>query len=63
MNYLAGRLYELRSARGLKQEELAEAIGVSRQAISKWEMGTGTPTLDNLVALSDYFGVSLDSLV
>lgn len=63
MNYLAGRLYKLRSARGLKQEELAEAIGVSRQAISKWEMGTGTPTLDNLVALSDYFGVSLDSLV
>lgn len=63
MSNLAQRIYELRTGRGLKQDELAEALGVSRQAVSKWEMGTGVPTLENLVALSEYFGVSLDSLV
>lgn len=63
MNHLAKRLYDLRTERGLKQDELAEALGVSRQAVSKWEMGTGTPTLENLKAISDYFGVTLDSLV
>ena len=63
MTYLARRIYDLRTQKGLKQDELAEALGVSRQAISKWEMGTGTPTLENLVAISNYFGVSLDSLV
>ena len=41
MNNLAQRLYDLRTQRNLKQEELAEALGVSRQAVSKWEMGTG----------------------
>lgn len=63
MSRLSERLYSLRKERGLMQEELAEALGVSRQAVSKWEMGTGTPTLDNLIAISDFFGVSLDSLV
>lgn len=63
MSVLSERLYALRKERGLMQEELAEALGVSRQAISKWEMGTGVPTLENLIAISDYFNVSLDSLV
>ena len=63
MTYLARRIFDLRTQRSLKQDELAEALGVSRQAVSKWEMGTGTPTLENLVAISSFFGVSLDSLV
>lgn len=63
MNYLAKKLYELRTERGLKQDELAEALGVSRQAVSKWEMGTGVPSLENLKAISEYFSVTIDSLV
>ena len=63
MNLLARRLYELRTQRNLKQEELAEALGVTRQAVSKWEMGTGVPSLENLKAISDFFGVTIDSLV
>lgn len=63
MNSLPQKLYDLRKSRGLLQEELAEKLGVSRQAISKWEMGTGVPTLENLIGISDFFGVTLDSLV
>lgn len=63
MNNLAQRLYDLRAQTNLKQEELAEALGVSRQAVSKWEMGTGVPSLENLKAISDFFGVTIDSLV
>lgn len=63
MNGLPQKLYGLRKSRGLLQEELAEKLGVSRQAISKWEMGTGVPTLENLIGISDFFGVTLDSLV
>lgn len=63
MNNLPQKLYDLRKSRGLLQEELAEKLGVSRQAISKWEMGTGVPTLENLIGISEFFGVTLDSLV
>ncbi len=63
MNSLPKRLYDLRTQRNLKQEELAEALGVSRQAVSKWEMGTGVPSLENLKAISEFFGVTIDSLV
>ena len=57
------RLYRLRRARGLSQEELAHTVGVSRQAVQKWEAGASAPDLDNLSALADYFGVTLDYLV
>ena len=57
------RLYQLRRARGLSQEELAHTVGVSRQAVQKWEAGASAPDLDNLSALADYFGVTLDYLV
>ncbi len=57
------KLYELRKARGLSQEKLAEALGVSRQAVSKWEGGQATPDTDKLLAISTYFGVSLDALL
>ena len=56
-------LYQLRRARGLSQEELAHTVGVSRQAVQKWEAGASAPDLDNLSALADYFGVTLDYLV
>lgn len=57
------RLYSLRKGRGVSQEELANVVGVSRQAVQKWESGTSTPDIQNLSALADYFGVSLDYLV
>lgn len=57
------KLYALRRKSGLSQERLAEQLGVSRQAISKWESGQSMPESDKLIALSDYFGVSLDCLL
>lgn len=59
---LSEKIYALRRKSGLSQERLAEQIGVSRQAISKWETGAATPELDKLIALSECFGVSLDEL-
>ena len=60
---LGQRIHELRTAAGLSQEQLAERLNVSRQAISKWELDTSAPDLDRLVLLGDLFGVSLDQLV
>ena len=57
------KLYELRKKRGLSQEELAEALDVSRQAISKWESGRAMPEAGKLLTVSEYFGVSLDELM
>ncbi len=57
------RLYELRKKAGLSQEELANLVGVSRQAVQKWEAGTSRPDLDNLTALARYFNVTLDWLI
>lgn len=57
------RLYRLRKERGISQEELANAVGVSRQAVQKWESGASAPDVGNLVALSDFFGTTLDYLL
>ncbi len=57
------KLAELRKAKGLTQKELAETLHVSRQAISRWEVGTAAPSLDNLTYLSQLYGVPLDDLV
>ena len=57
------KLKELRKNRGLTQEELAQALFVSRTAISKWESGKGYPNIDSLKAISKYFCVSLDDLL
>ena len=54
------RIRELRKARKLSQEELADRLGVSRQAISRWELGATLPDVPNLLKLSDLFGVSTD---
>lgn len=59
---LSENLYTLRHKSGLSQEQLAERIGVSRQAISKWETGASAPDLEKLRALSECFGVTLDQL-
>lgn len=59
----ANRLYELRKAKGYSQDELADLIGVSRQAVSKWERGESSPDTDNLIALAKLYGVSIDELL
>lgn len=57
------KLQELRKKRGLTQEELAEALFVSRTAISKWESGRGYPSIDSLKEISKYFSVTIDELL
>ena len=57
------KLQELRKSKGLTQEELAEALFVSRTAVSKWESGRGYPSLESLKQLSRCFAVSIDELI
>ena len=60
---LKEKLAELRSRRGLSQQDVAEALDVSRQAVSRWETGAAVPGRDSLLALSRLFGVSVEELV
>lgn len=60
---LGERIYKLRTEKGMSQGELADAMEVSRQSISKWETNGSVPELDKLIKLSELFGVSLDELV
>ena len=57
------KLQELRKQKGLTQEELADALFVSRTAVSKWESGRGYPSIDSLKAISAFFSVSIDELL
>ena len=57
------KLYEMRKEKGLSQEELASRLEVTRQTVSKWELGDSTPDLDKLVLLAELFEISLDELV
>ena len=57
------KLQQLRKGRGLTQEELAEALFVSRTAVSKWESGRGYPSIDSLKDISAFFSVSIDGLL
>lgn len=57
------RLAELRRRHGYSQEGLAEQLGITRQAVSKWESAQTQPDIQNLVALSELYGVSLDHLI
>ena len=57
------KLVQLRKRRGLTQAQAAELVDTSRQAISKWESGTGVPTLENIRALARVYGVSFDTLL
>lgn len=57
------KLQELRKSKSMIQEELAEALFISRTAISKWESGRGYPSLDSLKEISKFFSVSIDELI
>ena len=60
---IGSKIKALRAAKGLSQNELADDIGVSRQAITKWETDNGVHEIDNLSAISDVFDVSIDAIV
>ncbi|MEG0592275.1 MAG: helix-turn-helix domain-containing protein [Coprobacillus sp.] len=60
---ISQNLVYLRKSKKISLEELAEAIGVSRQAISKWESGETTPDLPNTIALADFYNVTVDDLI
>ena len=60
---LGEKLRKLRIARQLSQEQLADKLQVSRQAISKWELGESIPDTENLILLSKFYGISIDYLL
>ena len=60
---LAEKIYQERRKLGLSQEQFAEQMDISRQAVSKWESGQSMPDLDKIVAMSQIFGVSTDYLL
>ena len=60
---VSSKIKELRTERGWSQEQMAEKLGVSRQAITKWETEAGTPDIGNLAAIAQLFGVSTDELI
>ena len=57
------KLLNLRKSRGLTQEELAQALYVSRTAVSKWESGRGYPSIESLKGIAGYFSVTVDELI
>ena len=60
---IANRLVQMRKKMGLSQEQLADKLGLSRQAVSKWERAEASPDTDNLICLAKLYGVSLDELL
>lgn len=60
---IAERLQELRKNAGYSQEQVAEMLGLSRQAVSKWESGQGKPEIDNIVKLTEIYHVSADYIL
>ncbi len=60
---MAERLQKLRRKAGYSQEQTAELLGISRQAVSKWESGQGKPDLDNLVRLTEIYNTSADYIL
>ena len=61
-NNFSNKLTELRKKKGYSQEELAEKLGLSRQAISKWERGESSPDLDNIIQLAKLYEISFNEL-
>lgn len=57
------KILHLRKSKGMSQEELAEKLDISRQAISRWEMGTAQPDVQNVIQIAKLFGVSTDYLI
>ena len=60
---MADRIQYLRKTKGISQEELADKVGVSRQAVSKWESEQSTPDLEKIIILSEFFGVTTDYIL
>ena len=60
---ISDRIQSLRKAKGITQEQLADAVGVSRQAVSKWEAEQSVPDLERVVAMAEYFDVTTDYLL
>ena len=60
---IAERLQELRKKAGYLQEQVAEMLGLSRQAISKWESGQGKPEIDNVIKMTEIYNVSSDYIL
>lgn len=60
---IANRLQKLRKEKGYSQEQLADLLGISRQAVSKWERAEASPDTDNLICLAKLYGISLDELL
>ena len=60
---LEEKIFKLRKGKGMSQEELAEKLNVSRQAVSRWEMGTAQPDVQNLLQISKLFDVTTDYLL
>ncbi len=60
---IGAKIQNLRKQRGLSQEQLAEAVGVSRQAVSKWEAEQSVPDIDKIILICDYFGVTTDYIL
>ncbi len=60
---IAGRIQSLRKNKGISQEELADKVGVSRQAVSKWESEQSVPDLERVIIMSEYFGVTTDYIL
>ena len=60
---IADRIQALRKAKGMSQEQLADAVGVSRQAVSKWESEQASPDLDKVVIMSELFEVTTDYIL
>ncbi len=59
----AEKLKTIRKQAGMSQERLAEKLGVSRQAVTKWETDTGIPDIENMMAISALFDISVDELL
>ena len=62
MNF-ADRILYLRKSKGISQEELADKVGVSRQAVSKWESEQSMPDVEKIIIMSDYFNVTTDYIL
>lgn len=60
---IADRIQKLRKAKGISQEQFADVVGVSRQAVSKWESEQSIPDLEKVILMSDYFGVTTDYIL
>ena len=60
---LSDKIVRLRKSNGMSQEELADKLGVSRQAISRWEMGVSVPNINTLILISEKFDIPVDEML